>query len=134
MANVIVAPAANDDLDRMIERLHLPANTRGRVNAILRGLEDFPRHGPALHGRWQGLRFLLGPWSWMLIVYVYDEHPGEVHVVTFQDARSTTAATSAPASAISSAVPDCRSGLPGAAVAAVQGEGQRGAGGGRGEL
>ncbi len=95
MAHVVVAPAANDDLDRMIESGHLPANTRRRVGTILRGLEDFPRHGPALRGRWEGFRFLLGPWPWMLIVYAYDEHRDEVQVVTFQDSRSATAATSA---------------------------------------
>ena len=95
MARVIVAPAANDDLDQMIEKLHLPANTRGRVGTILRGLETFPRHGPALHGRWEGFRILLGPWPWMLIVYAFDEDRDEVHVVTFQDSRSATAATSA---------------------------------------
>lgn len=95
MATVIVAPAASDDLDRMIERVHLPANTRRRVRAILQRLEDFPRQGPALHGRWEGFRFLLGPWPWLLIVYAYDEDRDEVHVVTCQDSRSATAATSA---------------------------------------
>lgn len=39
-------------------------------------------------------RFVLGPWRWMLIVYAYDEVEDTVAVVTIQDGRSSTAATS----------------------------------------
>lgn len=35
-------------------------------------------------------RFLLGPWRWMLIVYVYDAQADEVTVVGFEDARSAS--------------------------------------------
>jgi hypothetical protein len=43
--------------------------------------------GSELPGRWSPLRFVLGPWRWLL---------GEdlVVVVTIQDARSSFAATS----------------------------------------
>jgi hypothetical protein len=50
--------------------------------------------GPALSGRWEGYRFLLGPWRWMLLVYVFIEPNDRVVVVTIQDARSSTGATS----------------------------------------
>ncbi|MBI2324371.1 MAG: hypothetical protein HYU87_05375 [Chloroflexi bacterium] len=33
------------------------------------------------HG-WRGFRFLLGPWRWMLIVYVFIEDDDRVVVVT----------------------------------------------------
>jgi hypothetical protein len=41
----------------------------------------------ALAGRWDGFRFLLGPWRWLLLIYVYMEEEGRVVVVTIQDAR-----------------------------------------------
>jgi hypothetical protein len=50
--------------------------------------------GPPLTGRWRGFRFILGPWSWMLLVYAYDEETGQVSVVTIQDARSAESVTS----------------------------------------
>ena len=49
--------------------------------------------GQALSGRWEGFRFLLGPWRWMLFVYVYLEAEDRVVVVTIQDARSATSVT-----------------------------------------
>jgi len=94
MATVVIAPAASEDLDRLTERLHLPADTRRRVAARLGDLEHFPLLGPALTGRWWGFRFLLGPWSWMLIVYRYDDQLDQVDVVTLQDSRTAAAATS----------------------------------------
>jgi hypothetical protein len=49
--------------------------------------------GPALDGPWEGFRFLLGPWRWLLLVYVYLPDEDRVVVVTVQDARSATSAT-----------------------------------------
>lgn len=40
------------------------------------------------------MRFLLGPWRWMLLVHEYDEATDRVVVLTVQDARSSSAATS----------------------------------------
>jgi plasmid stabilization system protein ParE len=94
MATIVVAEAAQADLNAMILTHSLPASTRDRVKAALGPLVDFPLLGPALTGRWQGLRFLLGPWPWMLVVYEYDETTDRVSVVTVQDARSARAATS----------------------------------------
>jgi hypothetical protein len=93
MAKVELAAAAIEDLDRLIITLTLPADTRDRVRRSLVALRRFPRLGPELGGRWSALRFILGPWRWMLIVYRFNE-PGErVTVVTIQDARSSRAAT-----------------------------------------
>ena len=88
MATVELTVDAVDDLERLIAVLTLPADTRGRVRRGLRVLERLPRLGPELHGRWAGLRFLLGPWRWMIIVYRYEEEADRVVVLTFQDARS----------------------------------------------
>lgn len=94
MARVVVAPAANEDLNRLVLALDLPRNTRLRVKAKLNQLERFPSSGGELEGRWEGFRFVLGPWPWMLIVYAFDEDADHVNVVTIQDARSADSATS----------------------------------------
>jgi plasmid stabilization system protein ParE len=94
VARVVVAPTAIDDLDRLIRSRHLPRNTRARVKARLAQLADFPEGGSELEGRWKGFRFVLGPWSWMLIVYAFDEEADQVSVVTIQDSRTARSATS----------------------------------------
>ena len=93
MARVALATAAVEDLERLIRTHSLPPNTRERVAAALRPLEEFPLMGPVLSGRWDGFRFVLGPWRWMLLVYVVLDHEQRVVVVTIQDGRSATAAT-----------------------------------------
>jgi hypothetical protein len=94
VARVELAVAAVEDLDTLIRTHSLPSDTRARVARSLRSLERFPLMGPALHGRWEGMRFLLGPWRWLILVYVYVEADDRVVVVTVQDARTSTAATS----------------------------------------
>jgi len=93
VARVEVARAATEDLDRLIRVLSLPADTRERVKRSLRPLARFPRLGPELSGRWTGYRFILGPWRWFVMVYVFDEAEDRVVVVTMPDARSSSAAT-----------------------------------------
>lgn len=93
MARVELTAAAVADLDRLIRTHSLPAGTTQRVKRSLAPLRRFPRLGPELSGRWRDFRFLLGPWRWMLIVYVFLEDDDRVVVVTIQDARSSTAAT-----------------------------------------
>lgn len=94
MARVELAAAAVEDLENLIRTHSLPPNTRQRVAQSLRGLEHFPLMGPALTGRWEGFRFLLGPWRWLLLVYVFLEAENRVVIVTIQDARTSTAVTS----------------------------------------
>lgn len=94
MATVVLAESAVADLDRLIVTHSLPATARQRVRMSLEPLAAFPLLGPALTGRWQGFRFILGPWSWILVIYVYDEGTDQVSIVTIQDARSARAATS----------------------------------------
>ena len=73
MARVELARAAIEDLDRLVAVLSLSTDTRDRVRRSLAPLAELPRLGPELTGRWTGMRFLLGPWRWMLLVYDYDE-------------------------------------------------------------
>ena len=93
MATVELSPTAVEDLETLILTHSLPADTKRRIKRSLRPLERFPLMGPALSGRWAGLRFVLGPWRWLLLVYSVDESGDRVVVVTMQDARSSTAAT-----------------------------------------
>ena len=94
MAHVELAAAAVEDLENLIRTHSLPPNTPQRVAQSLRGLQRFPLMGPALTGRWDGFRFLLGPWRWLLLVYVFLETEDRVVIVTIQDARTSTAVTS----------------------------------------
>lgn len=92
MARVELAVAAVEDLDGLIRTHSLPGDTRERVARSLRSLAQFPTMGPALAGRWEGYRFILGPWRWLILVYVSIENEDRVVVVTIQDARSSMAA------------------------------------------
>ncbi len=94
MPEVRLARAAVEDLDRLIAVLALPADTRERVQRCLQPLEEFPRLGAELTGRWAGRRFVIGPWRWMVLVYEHHEDDDVVVVVTVQDSRSSAAATS----------------------------------------
>ena len=88
MTRVELSEAAADDLARLVSTHSLPTDTRDRVRRSLRPLERFPRMGAELGGRWAGLRFLLGPWRWMILVYAFLEDDDRVVVVTIQDGRS----------------------------------------------
>jgi len=92
VASVELARTAIDDLDALIVTHSLPADTRKRVARSLRELGRFPLLGAPLEGRWDGFRFVLGPWRWLLLVYVFLEAEDRVVVVTIQDARTSTAA------------------------------------------
>jgi hypothetical protein len=93
VARVVVTESARADLGSMILTHSLPPSTIDRVRAALAALADHPQLGPALAGRWDGFRFVLGPWPWMLLVYVWDEEADMVSAITVQDARSARAAT-----------------------------------------
>ncbi len=93
MAHVALAHAAVDDLDRLVLTHSLPDDTRQRVRTTLEPLRQFPRLRPELAGRWEGFRFVLGPWRWGLLVYSFDEARDRVVIVTIQDARASRPAT-----------------------------------------
>jgi plasmid stabilization system protein ParE len=93
VARVELSAAAVEDLEALIESHALAVDTRARVARSLRALERFPEIGPELAGGWRGMRFLLGPWRWMLLVYVVLDDRARVVVVTIQDARSAAAPT-----------------------------------------
>jgi len=93
VACVELTRAAVEDISRLRVTHSLPPDTGERIKASLRALEQFPRLGTALESSgWEGFRFLLGPWRWMVIVYEILDDGERVVVVTVQDGRSSSAA------------------------------------------
>ena len=95
MARIVVAPEAAAALDRLIVTHSLPTDTKERFRRSVEALQLFPRLGRELEGAgFDGLRFVLGPWRWMVVIYECAEAEDVVGIVTVQDARSSAAATS----------------------------------------
>ena len=93
MPRVELSARAIENLARLIETHSLPEDTRQRLRRSLQHLHRFPSVGAPLDGRWHGLRFLLGPWRWMIVVYAYREDEDRVVVVTIQDGRASRSPT-----------------------------------------
>jgi hypothetical protein len=90
--DVELTATAVQRIEALIETHDLPVDTPKRVAASLAAAE-LSAGGRALSGGWERLRLLVGLWSWMLIVYTYDERLNRVTVVTVQDARMGSSAT-----------------------------------------
>ena len=90
MAHVRLSDEALACLARLIVTHELPANTAVRVARSLEPLGQFPNMGRGLGGRHDGLRYVLGPWRWMLLLYEIAEDD-VVLVVSIQDARTAVA-------------------------------------------
>jgi plasmid stabilization system protein ParE len=92
VARVEWSAEAARSLSRLIETHSLPVDTRERVRRWLRPLERFPLLGATL-GERRDLRFVLGPWRWMIVVYTHVAESEGVVVAAVEDGRSSTAAT-----------------------------------------
>jgi plasmid stabilization system protein ParE len=94
VAKLRVSPTAADALGRLILTHSLPADTKERFKQSVAPLAEFPRLGRELEGGgFEGMRFILGPWRWLVVVYSYELDADEVWILTVEDARSSTAAT-----------------------------------------
>jgi hypothetical protein len=93
LPRVLVTPRAVEDLRDLIGALGLPDSTLVRVQRSLRILETSPLAGRALTSQWEGVRFLIGPWPWMILLYTHDADDDAVYVVAVHDGRSSTSAT-----------------------------------------
>lgn len=93
MASIEVTRLAREDLRELIETRHLPDNARERVSRSLLTLVQFPNAGRKLSGVWRECRALIGPWGWLIVVYMYIESKDRVVVIAFQDARTSSAAS-----------------------------------------
>ncbi len=93
MAQVVLTESAARSLAELIDSHSLPTDTRDRIRRTLEPLERFPLLGPALDTATPEIRFLLGPWRWLVIVYAFREAENLVAVLTFEDGRSARSAT-----------------------------------------
>ncbi|HZO98628.1 MAG TPA: type II toxin-antitoxin system RelE/ParE family toxin [Gaiellaceae bacterium] len=94
MARIVVSPTAENALARLIDTHSLPPDTKGRFKRSVAPLADFPQLGRPLEGGgYDGLRFVLGPWRWMVVLYEHDGDADVVRILLVEDARSSTAAT-----------------------------------------
>lgn len=93
MPRVVVTHAAARDLRELIRTHRLPANTIERVKRSIRPLAEFPELGAELGGDFAPRRFILGPWRWMIVIYMF--YPGSdlVAILAFVDARTSTSST-----------------------------------------
>lgn len=92
MPKIEVTRLARDELRELIKTRELPADTGDRVSRMLLMLEEFPRAGKQLSGVWRDCRALVGPWGWLIVVYMYIEAEDRVVVIAFHDARMSDAA------------------------------------------
>ena len=88
MAQLVVGARAREDLARLIFTHRLPADTRRRVQRSIEHLRFAPQAGHALSGEWEGFRYVLGPWRWMVIVHRDWEEIDAVAIVAIYDGRS----------------------------------------------
>jgi len=93
MVSLEITRLAREDLRELIETRHLPDDARERVSRSLLTLREFPRAGKKLSGVWRDCRALIGPWGWLIVVYMHFEPEDRVVVIAFQDARTSSAAT-----------------------------------------
>jgi hypothetical protein len=93
MPVIEVTRLARDELRELIDTRQLPADTRERVSRTLLTLEEFPRAGKQLSGVWRDCRALIGPWGWLIVVYMHIEAENRVVVIAFHDARTSESAT-----------------------------------------
>ncbi len=94
MARVEWSEEASLNLDRLIQTHSLPNDTRRRVKHSLEQLTRFPRLGPVIAQRGEyELRFVLGPWPWLVIVYTYLDGEDRVVIVAAEDGRSAEGTT-----------------------------------------
>jgi plasmid stabilization system protein ParE len=93
MARLEWSEEALSGLDQLVFSHSLPPDTRDRVEASASPLERFPRFGPELGELAAGgsLRFLIGPWPWLVLVYLYFEDDDRVVIVSVEDGRAASA-------------------------------------------
>jgi hypothetical protein len=94
VAQLFWAESARAALDDLVLTHSLPGDTHERIAQSLRPLARFPRLGPEIQHLDDGqeLRFLIGPWPWLLLVYVYDPAQDRVVVVSPEDGRAAISA------------------------------------------
>lgn len=91
MAVIEVTRQAREGLLDLIDTRRLPADTRERISRSPLILGEYPRAGKQLSGVWRDCRALIGPWGWLIVVYMYLEAEDRAVVIGFHDARTSDA-------------------------------------------
>ena len=89
MPTIEVTRLAREELRELIKTRNLPADTPERLSRSLLTLEEFPRAGKQLSGVWRECRALIGPWGWLIVVYMYVESEDRVVILAFHDGRTS---------------------------------------------
>jgi hypothetical protein len=93
VTRLVVTETAARSLADLIDSHSLPVDTHDRIRHSLEPLKRFPLFGAALDAASPQLRFLIGPWRWLVIVYAYREADDTVAIIAFEDGRSARSAT-----------------------------------------
>ncbi len=94
MARLEWSEVALTGLERLVATHVLPSDTRQRVERTAEPLRRFPRLGPELRSAdGEELRFLVGPWRWLVIVYLYTAAEDRVVIVAVEDGRGAASTT-----------------------------------------
>ena len=95
MARLQWSERALATLDQLVLTHSLPTDTRLRIETSARPLARFLRIGPQLRDLPGGaeLRFLIGPWPWLVIVYVVFAGENRVVIASVEDGRRSAAST-----------------------------------------
>lgn len=90
MTRLAWSERALSELDDLVISHSLPADTRRRIEESAQPLVRFPRIGPEIKRSPDDaeLRFLVGPWPWLVLVYVYVVVDDLVVVVSAEDGRA----------------------------------------------
>ena len=96
MARLEWSEAALLGLEELSLTHSLPADARERIESSAAPLARFPRIGPELRAVAAGgeLRFLIGPWPWLVVVYLHLERHERVVVVSVEDGHAATGTSS----------------------------------------
>ena len=92
MTHLEVSGAAREDLARLLFTHKLPSDTGRRLRRSIEHLASLPLAGRALDGEWEGYRYVIGPWRWMVVIYRYNEDLDRLIVSAIHDGRSSRAA------------------------------------------
>lgn len=93
MTRLVVTETAARSLAELMDSHSLPVDTQDRVRRTLEPLKRFPLFGATLDPASPQLRFLIGPWRWLVIVYAYREADDTVAILAFEDGRSARSTT-----------------------------------------
>lgn len=93
MTEIRVSDAAWSSLEHLAESRSLPSGAKERALEIAEHLGQYPQMGSPLPHAHHDLRYLLGPWPRMILVYAYSTDEDVVTLIGVEDSRQADAVT-----------------------------------------